>query len=129
MKKISILVEELALNGNLEISKDPNIVIANAQILFKVNNLDFEETLSKNNKGIITFLPAGKFICYFNIKKDISKTEMLLFNTNNEIDISLDIANCLFKDQPHLINLFMQTHEKWSSRYTDKWDLIEMRLI
>ena len=40
MKKISILVEELALNGNLGISKDPNIVIANAQILFKVNNLD-----------------------------------------------------------------------------------------
>lgn len=126
MGKVKLSVDEVSNNGNLGITRDINKIVCNANILCRLRELDFEQELDRKEAGLATFFPAGKFICYLNIKKDKSKGEMLFVNTNKEIDRALDIVNILFKGTPHLINDFMKVHEAWALEYTEELDLIEI---
>lgn len=126
MEKVILSVDEVSNNGNLGITRDISKIVNNANILCLLRNQNFAEELDRKETGLATFFPAGKFICYLNIKKDKSEGQMLFVNTNQEIDRALDIVNILFKDTPHLINDFMKVHEAWSLKYTNELDLIKI---
>lgn len=124
--KVKLLVDEIANDGNLGITKDVKKVLYNIKVLYSILNYDFSDVISKREMGVTAFLLAGRFICYVNLKGDMG--EMLFVYTNKEIDRALDIVNILFKGDAKYINDFMKVHDMWLCRYTEKDDCIELHI-